>query len=235
MIAEPPTDAVAPLTQAAQLPAPTMASSPDVTAASARVPVRPANPFDVPLDHLAAALADPSWTADTWPTGTRAWLVCREGSAELTPDTRQADPRLRTAAALVADAGSAGVFSPLGDARLDVTVVEQGDVRLDAVDVVRLDGQEMAELPYAVRALVLADALERLREANAAGIVPLFRPSRTPATGAAKRSACGSVEPLRLVLRDLRAPYGSVGSIVRVPSASAGFFDDPWQEGIGGR
>ena len=194
---------------------------------------RSAAPEDAPAAGLEAALADPAWTAEMWPTGCRAWLAvdgtavrleAADGErAGLRPGTARLQERL-------AEAASSGAFASLGEARLDVMVVGTEDLRIDPVDVVRLDGASLAGLPYAVRAVALADALERLREASASRTAAWIRPSRPPATGAAKRRLVGDPAPLRLVLRDLAAPYGAPGAILRVPSAVAGFFDDPWRE-----
>jgi hypothetical protein len=118
----------------------------------------------------------------------------------------------------------------LGDALLDVVVVDCGDVRFDVVDLVRLDGEALGPLPYAIRAVALADALERLRDASPAGMAGVIRPARAPRTGGAKRRLAGQPDHVRLVLRDLRLPYAMRGGILRVPSPVAGFFDDPWRE-----
>jgi hypothetical protein len=193
----------------------------------------PAEPADVPPALLGRVLADPYWTAEVWPWGRRAWLQVDGERASLvlarfSGHGREPGPRVDRARVLLAEAAAAGAFAGLGDAVIVVVVVNCGDVRLDAVDIVRCDGVEIASQAYALRAVVLADAIERLREASPARLAPMLRTARTPATGAAKRALVGRPDPLRLVLRDLRAAYGAPASIVRVPSAVAGFFDDPW-------
>jgi hypothetical protein len=197
----------------------------------------PAEPADVPTALLGRVLADPCWTAEVWPGGRRAWLhVDGERAslvlARLPGRGQEPGPRVDRARVLLAEAAAAGAFAVLGDAVIDVVVVDCGDVRLDAVDIVRCDGADIASQAYALRAVVLADAIERLREASPTKSAPMLRTARTPATGAAKRALVGRPDPLRLVLRDLRAAYGAPASIVRVPSAVAGFFDDPWREGF---
>jgi hypothetical protein len=192
-----------------------------------RMPAWPV-PADVASGRIAEALADPAWTAEMWPSGEPAWLHLGPGIAEVLSPVDGDGTRLGAGRRLASKAASAGAFASLGSALLAVVIVGHGDVRLDPVDLVMLDSSDLARLPYAIRALALADALERLREANPAGIAPCVRPSRTPATGAAKRALVGRADPLRLVLRDLRAPFGLPGSLIRVPSAGAGFFDDPW-------
>jgi hypothetical protein len=193
-----------------------------------------AEPLDVAGATLERALADIAWTTEVWPSGQRAWLdidgrATRLGAAR-GPDAPGLTERFDRAACLLREVAAGGAFEALGRATLDVAVIGRGEVRVDPLDIVQLDGTPIAPLPYAIRAVALADALERLREASPTGAIPLFRPSRTPATGAASRALVARQEPLRLVLRDLRAAYGMPGAILRVPCATAGFFDDPWRE-----
>ncbi len=191
------------------------------------------NRSDVAPADLEPALADLAWTAETWPSGPRAWLHAGGGAAWLETGAESvaaSDQRLARARALLAEAAAEGAFEMIGEAVMDVAIVACGDVRLDPLDIILLDGAPLAHLPYAIRALALADALERLREASPSGSSPLIRLARTPALGAAKRAVVGRPDPLRIVLRDLRAPYGVPGAILRVPSVVAGLFDDPWRE-----
>ncbi len=197
-----------------------------------------AEPVDVPARVLEAALESPAWAAETWPSGSRVFIVLGDREARLVHRSGgigiegPPEPRLAIARQQMAAAARDGGFEPLGATVLDAVLVPWGEVRLDPLDILCLDGTRLDGLPWAIRALALADAFQRLAEASAAGSAVHLRTARTPATGAGKRALAARSEPARLVLRDLRAPYGAPAAIIRVPSPLAGFFDDPWRDAV---